>query len=63
MAKIFCLGVLYGILPFQISKHSTLENSLFISLHRLGWGFSIAWVVFACVDGYGGKYTKIFLSC
>lgn len=51
-----CLGALFGTLPFERSQLSTFENSLYLSLYRVGWGLGMAWIVFACANGYGGNY-------
>ncbi|CAB4060746.1 unnamed protein product [Lepeophtheirus salmonis] len=31
------------------------------SLHRLGWGLAVGWVVFACENGYGGIINEFFI--
>nr|XP_044251481.1 nose resistant to fluoxetine protein 6-like [Drosophila takahashii] len=40
---------------------STLEESFYYTLTRLGWPMAIGWVVFACMQGYGGLANS-FLS-
>ncbi|XP_026477160.1 nose resistant to fluoxetine protein 6-like [Ctenocephalides felis] len=50
------LAVVLGAHPFyKLDGSSTLsQNVAFLSLHRLAWGICIAWIVFACKNGYGG---------
>lgn len=50
-----CLGALYGIVPFTDYDYTTLEAAFYLSFHRVMWALGLAWVVFACVQGYGGK--------
>nr|XP_016931644.1 O-acyltransferase like protein [Drosophila suzukii] len=40
---------------------STLEESSYYTLTRLGWPMAIGWVIFACIQGYGGLANS-FLS-
>ncbi len=35
---------------------STMTESVFYNcFHKIGWSLALAWVVFSCVHGYGGK--------
>lgn len=61
----FATGILviYGIYPYQmpwepISKAVAVTYG---GLHRTAWGLAVAWVIFACVTGYGG-FINTFLS-
>ncbi|KAH8337675.1 hypothetical protein KR074_006563, partial [Drosophila pseudoananassae] len=40
---------------------STVEESLYYTLTRLGWPLAVGWVVFACIQGYG-SLANSFLS-
>ncbi|XP_032589049.2 nose resistant to fluoxetine protein 6 isoform X3 [Drosophila mojavensis] len=40
---------------------STLSDSLYYSLTRVGWPIALCWVIFACMQGYGGMANS-FLS-
>ena len=31
--------------------------------HRLAWGAVLAWVVFACHNGYGGEWRRLIRTC
>lgn len=51
------LYIIFGNYPglddnFQYSK---LYNSLFTGFHRNLWALGLSWIVFACINGYGGK--------
>ena len=52
------IGVIYGLdIPRFLETgepKSMATNIAYGSLHRLAWGFALAWMVFACVKGYGG---------
>ena len=64
VAAAIALAVLYGLIPYmQITNKDELPSAISItygSLHRFAWGISIAWVIFACVTGYGG-FTEFLL--
>lgn len=40
---------------------STLDESLYYTLTRVGWPLAMCWVVFVCIQGYGGLANS-FLS-
>ncbi len=63
ISTVSCCSVLYGIQnwfdpEYEIPKAAGL---MYAGLSRLAWGLSIAWIMFACVKGYGGLIND-FLS-
>lgn len=36
------------------SETSVFENALYEAYARVSWAVGIAWIIFACVHGYGG---------
>lgn len=57
-ATLACL-VLYGQYDDLNGTRFTREvGSLYITVHRTVWGACVAWVIFACANGYGGRYDK-----
>ncbi len=34
---------------------SAAANASYNAFHRLAWGVALAWLIFACHNGYGGK--------
>lgn len=52
-------AVVYGLnLPHIVETldlPSKAENIFYGSFHRLAWGCALAWMVWACVSGYGGE--------
>nr|CAD7413693.1 unnamed protein product [Timema cristinae] len=46
--------------PYHLQQldyvYNRLQCSFFFALFRAGWTLGIAWVIFACVSGYGGSY-------
>jgi peptidoglycan/LPS O-acetylase OafA/YrhL len=56
------LGVLYGLYD-EANGHNASQtvNSLYAATHRTLWAVGVAWVIFACVTGYGG-IVNILLS-
>ena len=61
-----CLAVVFG--PYDIMNADHPENIfgttatiMYASLHRLAWSIATAWIIFACVYGYGG-WVNTFLS-
>ena len=61
------VGVIFGLSHLRHTNRPTLaswdpaEAVLYIGFHKVGWSLALAWVVFACVNGYGGIINK-FLS-
>lgn len=53
------LAVIYGLNFPHVLKtfemKSKTENIFYGSFHRMAWGCALAWLVWACVKGYGGK--------
>ncbi|XP_070073178.1 nose resistant to fluoxetine protein 6 [Drosophila takahashii] len=45
---------LYPAAQFSAPPLSTVEESLYYTLTRLAWPLAICWVIFACMQGYGG---------
>ena len=57
-ATLACM-VLYGQHDDVNGNRFTREvGSLYITVHRTVWGACVAWVIFACANGYGGRYDK-----
>ncbi|KAH8356383.1 hypothetical protein KR084_009551, partial [Drosophila pseudotakahashii] len=62
LAMIFTsIFALYPAIQSGAPPLSTLEESFYYTLTRLGWPMAIGWVVFACMQGYGGLANS-FLS-
>ncbi|XP_071493571.1 nose resistant to fluoxetine protein 6-like [Diadema antillarum] len=56
------LAVVYGLQgEFNGKPLTTVENALYMAFAHLGWACAMAWVIFACVSGYGG-WINDFLS-
>ncbi|XP_037919271.1 nose resistant to fluoxetine protein 6-like isoform X1 [Hermetia illucens] len=51
--------------PYQMQQYlgeqNRVANALYGSLAKFAWGLAIVWIVFACVQGYGGLVNE-FLS-
>ncbi|GFG32287.1 hypothetical protein Cfor_02684, partial [Coptotermes formosanus] len=58
-----CAAVVFGGVVFYSDNHeyNAFESSMYAGLHRSAWALSVAWIVFACVTGYGGL-VDLFLS-
>jgi len=51
LAIVFTLAIAYK----EDYQDNNLEAAFYGSLHRLGWSIGIAWIIFACSTGHGGK--------
>ncbi|XP_058454323.1 nose resistant to fluoxetine protein 6-like [Malaya genurostris] len=58
-------AILFGDYPLQqpdtYSKHPATVDAIYESTNRVIWACCISWIVFACVNGYGGPVNS-FLS-
>jgi FtsH-binding integral membrane protein len=59
-----CLSVIFTILiPYSFEyKYDRLDAAFYAGLHKFGWSVGIAWIIWACVNGYGGKSFKLYFS-
>lgn len=50
------LAVIFGFYPMnQLDAIvSDLQNSFYESFSRVSWAIAVGWIIFACVQGYGG---------
>lgn len=58
------ISIILGYFPFQITsdnKTTRAGNALYNATFRVGWGFAIGWIIFACQNGSGGVI-RWFLS-
>lgn len=60
LATAISLSTVYG--PYKTGrKHFTsAENIMYGTLERFGWSLALAWVIFSCHRGLGGKYSFCF---
>ena len=53
------LAIVYGLYPYvdpsKVPEVSSLLKMTYGPLHRTAWACVIAWIIFACSRGYGGK--------
>lgn len=45
---------LYPAAQWSAPPLSTLSESFYYTLTRVGWPLAICWIIFACMQGYGG---------
>lgn len=66
--SIWCIVLLlmgcdvFQMLFFQRDRYSRILTAIHYSLTRVVWSISLAWLVFACVHGYGGMFKKIIFN-
>jgi len=54
------LSLIYGLYGCANgSVHlSNAVASVYAAVHRTAWAIGVAWVIFACITGNGGKFTE-----
>uniref|UniRef100_A0A182W4M0 Nose resistant-to-fluoxetine protein N-terminal domain-containing protein n=1 Tax=Anopheles minimus TaxID=112268 RepID=A0A182W4M0_9DIPT len=61
LTVIAILAILLGDHPIQQQDYETLPqaaDAIYESLSRVSWATAIGWIVFACVNGYGGPINE-----
>ena len=66
-ATLTCLLVVYGLIPYMDERIPVpdVARVFYAAFHRPAWTIATAWVIFACLKGYGGITVKgllFFLS-
>jgi len=58
LAAVCNLSVLYGLFDsVNGNVHlSDVVKSLYAAVHRTAWSVGVAWVIFACITGNGGRF-------
>ncbi|XP_071490397.1 O-acyltransferase like protein-like [Diadema antillarum] len=54
-------GVIYGVWGGTSRYIEQWESVLYLTLSRVSWGVGVAWMIFACLTGYGG-FIGVFLE-
>ena len=67
VASAIGLAVIYGMVPYlnpyEVPSINEFSRVTYGSFHRIGWAAFVAWIIFACIHGYGGAYTFFFKKC
>lgn len=56
-----CLTIMFGSQPLFDTEHYPYDRvaaSFYMGFYRLGWSAGLAWIVLACICGYGGELTS-----
>ncbi|XP_017023259.1 nose resistant to fluoxetine protein 6 [Drosophila kikkawai] len=59
------LTCIFAMYPYGIGKSKTLpilNEAFYVSLSRIAWPLGLSWVVFACMQGYGGLANSFLTS-
>jgi len=64
LSSAFCLSVIISVLvPYSLNyKYNRLEAAFYAGFHKFGWSVGIAWVIWACANGHGGKRYCFFFN-
>ncbi|XP_059484131.1 uncharacterized protein LOC132201727 [Neocloeon triangulifer] len=56
-----CLAIIYVIIiPYSKGyDYDNISAAFYAAFHRLGWSVGVSWVIWACVNGYGGPVDSI----
>lgn len=59
------LTCIFAMYPYGTGKSKTipiLNEAFYVSLSRIAWPLALSWVVFACMQGYGGLANSFLTS-
>ncbi|XP_065345174.1 nose resistant to fluoxetine protein 6-like [Cloeon dipterum] len=61
LSTLVCLTIVYSILiVYDLDyTYEPVAAAFYASLHKLGWALGVGWVIWACVNGYGGPVNSI----
>ncbi|XP_071482122.1 O-acyltransferase like protein-like [Diadema antillarum] len=60
VALLTLFAVVYGTWANGYERYvPQIESVLYLSFHRLAWSIAVAWIIFACVRGYGGFFNVL----
>jgi len=57
LTLLFVVSLFYGFYGLQQNKN--IAGTLYVILGRTAWGLANAWIVVACVTGYGGWFNTL----
>lgn len=54
---------MFGCHIFYLDSHeyNRLESSLYLTLSRTGWTIGLVWIMWACINGQGGMFSRGFI--
>nr|ABO27283.1 CG5892 protein [Drosophila melanogaster] len=61
----FLFTCIFAMYPYGMGKSKTLptlNEAFYVSLSRIAWPLGLSWVVFACMQGYGGLANSFLTS-
>ncbi|KAH8278553.1 hypothetical protein KR018_005172, partial [Drosophila ironensis] len=66
---IVCLALIFTVIfamyPYGIGKSKSISpvaEAFYVSLSRIAWPLALSWVIFACMQGYGGLANSFLTS-
>uniref|UniRef100_A0A8D8CWM4 Nose resistant to fluoxetine protein 6 n=1 Tax=Culex pipiens TaxID=7175 RepID=A0A8D8CWM4_CULPI len=63
VSLIAMLAIIFGDYPFQqpdsYMEHSIAWDAMYESMNRVVWAGCLGWIVFACINGYGGPVNTV----
>lgn len=56
ISGIVACATIFAPIELMNKPYNVIEHSIYNGIHRHAWSMAMCWIIFACHQGYGGKF-------